>query len=81
MPISCMIVSIATLVLPAPVGAHMSIFSEEKSAHLCTRDWTRLSVFMPENAAWAHAGSFSIGISSSPSANGLCLSAGTCTSS
>ena len=81
MPISWSIVSIATFVLPAPVGAQMSIFSAEYSAHLHTRDCTRLSERMPANAGCAHSGSESIGTSASPSKNGFGLSAGMCTSS
>mmetsp|Transcript_28345 Transcript_28345/g.85721 ORF Transcript_28345/g.85721 Transcript_28345/m.85721 type:complete len:352 (+) Transcript_28345:166-1221(+) len=80
-PISCSSVSIATFVLPAPVGAQSSMFSAEKSAQSYTRDCTRLSDDIPPKAGRAHAGMSSIRTSASPSVKGFALSAGTCTSS
>mmetsp|Transcript_23096 Transcript_23096/g.68646 ORF Transcript_23096/g.68646 Transcript_23096/m.68646 type:complete len:208 (+) Transcript_23096:4817-5440(+) len=80
-PSWCMMVSTATLVLPAPVGAQMSMFSPEKSAASHTADCTRLSVSMPLNASCAHSGSSLIGRSFSPAANGLGLACGMCTTS
>mmetsp|Transcript_13447 Transcript_13447/g.42956 ORF Transcript_13447/g.42956 Transcript_13447/m.42956 type:complete len:352 (-) Transcript_13447:1003-2058(-) len=80
-PISCSSVSIATLVLPAPVGAQSSMFSAEKSAQSYTRDCTRLSDDIPPKAGRAQAGMSSIRTSASPSVKGFALSAGTCTSS
>mmetsp|Transcript_30308 Transcript_30308/g.77306 ORF Transcript_30308/g.77306 Transcript_30308/m.77306 type:complete len:475 (-) Transcript_30308:735-2159(-) len=80
-PSVCMMVSMATLVLPAPVGAHTSMFSWLYSADSLTRDCTRFSSFMPANAGCAHSGSSLMATSFSPAAKGLGLSAGTCTSS
>ena len=50
-------VSIATLVLPAPVGAHIKRFSDVWNADSNTTDWSRLSLVMcGGNAARAHEG-------------------------
>mmetsp|Transcript_35800 Transcript_35800/g.83556 ORF Transcript_35800/g.83556 Transcript_35800/m.83556 type:complete len:341 (-) Transcript_35800:1036-2058(-) len=80
-PSSCSIVSIATFVLPAPVGAQRSMFSLDSKAQGKTRDCTRLSVRMPLKAACAHSGSCSMGTRLSSLVKGFGLSEGTCTSS
>mmetsp|Transcript_18071 Transcript_18071/g.39512 ORF Transcript_18071/g.39512 Transcript_18071/m.39512 type:complete len:341 (-) Transcript_18071:1047-2069(-) len=80
-PTSCMTVSMATLVLPAPVGAHTSMLSGANIAVSYTRLWMRLSCFMPSKASRDHSGMSPICTSFSSSAKGFGLSAGTCTSS
>mmetsp|Transcript_3063 Transcript_3063/g.12241 ORF Transcript_3063/g.12241 Transcript_3063/m.12241 type:complete len:309 (-) Transcript_3063:721-1647(-) len=80
-PISCRIVSIATFVLPAPVGAHSSMFSGDSIAVSYTWLCTRFRVFIPANAGCAQEGSSSMGRSFSASVKALGFSAGMCTSS
>lgn len=77
----CKIHSMATLVLPAPVGAHMSKFSLVVNAMSYTALWMRFRDFMPLKAGCAQSGSSEISRSRSLSANGFGLTAGTCTSS
>mmetsp|Transcript_67494 Transcript_67494/g.180337 ORF Transcript_67494/g.180337 Transcript_67494/m.180337 type:complete len:330 (-) Transcript_67494:959-1948(-) len=79
LPISCSIASRATLVLPAPVGAHTSMLSSCMSARSHTRDCTRFSDSVPSNAGCAHDGS-SLILTSFSSASAA-LSPGTSTSS
>ena len=56
LPISRRIVNNATLVLPAPVGAHKRMFSSEFRAVSQSRLWIRLSVGYPSNAGCAYCG-------------------------
>ena len=76
-PMTWSIVSIATLVFPAPVGAHISRFPDPNSAASHTRDWIRFSDFMPAKAGRAHDGSASTGTSRSPEAKAGGAGAGT----
>ena len=63
--------SSATLVLPAPVGAHTNMFSFDLKADLNTSDWMRFSCFSLGKQQPHHSGrletatsaSFSSGIS------------------
>ena len=80
-PISWHMVSTATFVFPAPVGAQSNMFSGDNNAVSYTLDWTLFKLFMPLNAGLAHSGISSIGRSFSLSANGGAFIAGTCTSS
>mmetsp|Transcript_14013 Transcript_14013/g.46409 ORF Transcript_14013/g.46409 Transcript_14013/m.46409 type:complete len:308 (-) Transcript_14013:250-1173(-) len=80
-PSSCRIVSIATLVFPAPVGAHRSMFSGDNMAVSYTWLCTRFRLFIPENAGCAQLGSSAIGRSFSAAENAFGFSAGMCTSS
>lgn len=71
----------ATLVLPAPVGAHIRMFSLVKRAVSHTRLWMRLRDFIPAKAGCAHDGNPEISRSFSSAPYGFGLRAGTCTSS
>mmetsp|Transcript_52493 Transcript_52493/g.128283 ORF Transcript_52493/g.128283 Transcript_52493/m.128283 type:complete len:311 (-) Transcript_52493:1017-1949(-) len=62
-PISCSMVSSATLVLPAPVGAHTSMFSLPNSAVWQTLVWMRFSDSVLAKAGRAHSGSSEILVS------------------
>lgn len=81
MPIWCKMVSMAQLVLPAPVGAQMSMFSAENSAVSQILDWMRLRDFMPLNAGWAHSGRLVISLSCSPVVIELCCTGNRCIAS
>ena len=59
-PTCCIIASTATFVLPAPVGAHTSMFSFEWSAVPTTALCSSLSAFTPLNANLACSGSSEI---------------------
>ena len=60
-PTCCRIASSATFVLPAPVGAHTSMFSFECSAVSTTADCSWLSDCTPPKASCANCGSDEIG--------------------
>ncbi len=78
----CSMVSRATLVLPAPVGAHSSMFSAVFRAVSQTRLWMRFRLgHAREGRAGPTLGGPRSSCSFSPSLKGLGLSAGTCTSS
>mmetsp|Transcript_12824 Transcript_12824/g.30296 ORF Transcript_12824/g.30296 Transcript_12824/m.30296 type:complete len:422 (-) Transcript_12824:326-1591(-) len=79
-PRTLRMLSMATFVFPAPVGAHRSRFSFVWRATLAILLWTRLSVFMPLNASCVHAGSSETGTSFSP-AGATFRAGGTWTSS
>ena len=66
----------ATLVLPAPVGAQRRMFSDVFKAVSAIFDWIRFSFSMPLKASWVHLGSSAMGISLS-SAGMMLFTAGT----
>lgn len=61
LPTSLKMVNNATLVLPAPVGAHSNRFSSVLSAVLLSRLWILFKVSYPSKAGWAYLGKLVMG--------------------